>query len=158
MVDGKVEVMVLEARINVNLMSLTREGLESRRHDVVMNSLRNTLLEVERDLAAEVDKIKAVSMNQFDKGRDNAIRIRELIVEEVANVIEHYSNSMASKFNDDYAYKLALQDATDLPRVAMGKFKYWKETPGVFHLNFNSLSVRVRACEGGGSNTAPAAF
>jgi len=80
-------------------------------------------------------------VNDFDKGRENGRRIRELIVGEVANVVEHYSNSMPSKFNDDYAFQLALQDATDLRRVAMGKFKYWRKTPGVFHLNFNSMSM-----------------
>ena len=139
--DGKTEVLILKARINMNLNCQTREHLETQRHDVVMNLLRNTLLEVERDLVAEVNKIEASSLNKYDKGRENGRRIRELIVEEVANVVEHYSNSMASKFNDDYAYQLALQDAKDLRRVAMGKFKYWRKTPGVFHSNFNSMSM-----------------
>jgi hypothetical protein len=31
---------VMQARINVNLKSLTREDLEARRHELVMNSLR----------------------------------------------------------------------------------------------------------------------
>ena len=133
----KREVLVMKARINVNLKSLTREELEARRYDVVMNSLHNTKLEVERDLASQVENIRVESKNGFDKGRANGWKIRELIVNEVADVVAHYASTDTSQYNEDYAYQLALQDATNLPRVAMGKFKYWLETPGVFPINFH---------------------
>ena len=138
---GKREVLVMKARINVNLKSLTREELEARRYDVVMNSLHNTKLEVERDLASQVENIRVESKNGFDKGRANGWKIRELIVNEVADVVAHYASTDTSQYNEDYAYQLALQDATNLPRVAMGKFKYWLETPGVFPINFHSMSM-----------------
>jgi hypothetical protein len=114
-----------------------------------LDSLNNTLLEVERDLSIRVKQIPHASVTDFDKGRENGEKIKNLILQEVEEVVQHYSQGQdVSKYNkSDYNYHRALSDASELYRIAMQKFQYWEGTIGVFPLNFPSLSMRKVDCK-----------
>ena len=114
-----------------------------------MDSLNNTLLEVERDLSIRVKQIPHASVTDFDKGRENGEKIKNLILQEVEEVVQHYSQVQdVSKYNtSNYKYHRALSDASELGRIAMQKFQYWEDTVGVFPLNFPSLSMWKVDCK-----------
>ena len=123
--------------------------IQARRHRLLLDSLNNTLLEVERDLSIRVKQIPHASVNKFDKGRENGEEIKNLILQEVEEVVQHYSQGQdVSKYNtSNYNYHRALSDASELGRIAMQKFQYWEDTVGVFPLNFRSLSMWKVDCK-----------
>jgi hypothetical protein len=95
--------------------------IQARRHRLLLDSLNNTLLEVERDLSIRVKQIPHASVTDFDKGRENGEKIKNLILQEVEEVVQHYSQVQdVSKYNtSNYNYHSALSDALGLGRIAM---------------------------------------
>jgi hypothetical protein len=87
-------------------------------------------------------------VTDFDKGREHGEMIKNLILQEVEEVVQHYSQVQdVSKYNtSNYNYHRALSDASELGRIAMQSFR----TGGhgaVFPLNFPSLSMWKVDCK-----------
>jgi hypothetical protein len=55
--------------------------IQARRHRLLLDSLNNTLLEVERDLLIRIKQIPHASVTKFDKGRENGEKIKNLILQ-----------------------------------------------------------------------------
>jgi hypothetical protein len=139
--DAK-EVLVFKCNISVNLKSLSREELESRRHNLLVSSMSHTLQEIERDLDRQKETLCTSSTKPayLEAEVDDMIR---LLVEEVKTLIQcHRTNNPEDYNRDQRFHQSALQEAAMLPMLVLSKFNAWSKRSLVHPSNFNELSMQ----------------
>lgn len=137
-VVGKINVLVCSVRLNVNLRSPVKEELEGRRKLFHMGALHNNVQEIERDLRQKVQ--------QLPKGGEGTVQgegrnVMQQIVLECEELVAMHADRKPMWYNEDVAYKQALEEASNLRTMALQKFQYWAEHTEVADYNIDGLSL-----------------
>ena len=144
-------VLVFPMQLNVNLKIMKREELEHSRKSQHMASVRNTCLELTRDLVVECEQVRA-AQKQFkhmesddaskqQKDYDTAVLVSKHIMREVDELVRKQDSRDTSFYNNDRNYKTALEEVALLKEMALGKFMWWRNTAHFTLHNIDQLSM-----------------
>lgn len=134
-------ILVFQMQLNVNLKIMTREEHEGRRKSLHMASVRNTYMELNRDLRSSCAHIKTIKDAPKHKNHGEAELIANRIIQEVDQLIKMQDARTTSWFNNDRNYKTALEEVALMKEMALAKFKWWQTSASVKMANFDQLSM-----------------
>jgi len=152
-------ICVFQMQLNVNLKIMKREEHEGNRKGLHLASVKNTYLELQRDLHNTCLQIKE-DEKTFNKGPSGgagkhvfnqsknfeiAVSIAERIMWEVDELVGAQDKRHWKWYNNDRNYKLALEEVALLKEMALAKFSWWYENPTVATHNIDQLRCAMRA-------------
>ena len=135
------EVLVFNCNISVNLKSLSREELEARRHTLLLSSMAHQLQEIERDLHAHLESIRA-DPSTSHCAEEGEIIVQMLLVECKTMVENHRANASDMYNIDERFHQFSLQEAAMMSSHVMNKFRAWKDRGMCRPSNFSALSMQ----------------
>jgi len=139
---GASEVVKLNVRVNINLKSLTREQIESRRKTLHLESLNFMIQEIDRDLHSYLNELLEKHRDpKLYKDEGNGLAVVEKILNECVELRNDHEARPDENYNENHLHRVQVKEISNIQEIARNKLNYWVMNAGVTKDNISSISM-----------------
>eukprot|EP00960_Hanusia_phi_P050249 760095-Hanusia_phi.AAC.2 len=136
------EVVKLNVRVNINLKSLTREQMESRRKTLHLESINFMIQEIDRDLHSYLGELLSKHKNsKLYKDEVNGLNVVDQIIHECMELRNDHAARPVENYNESHLHRVQIKETSNMQEMARNKLRYWVMNAGVTKDTIGSISI-----------------